>query len=305
MRALLLVAVLLAGCASAPEAPAGTRGKAEAALRSGTAFLLQAQNPDGSWGSPDTVALKDSAMGFDLTPGPQEAVRNAVTALCAQALLRSPLKDAKSGQAAAKALSFLLDRWRTGYEKELTFHCWSYAYTIEALLDGLACPEGAPLRDRIRQTVPGLIEGLRSQQRHEGGWTYYGGPGAQGTSMSFTTATVLLALTRAAREGFELPHGLTEDAAEALRSMRFPDGRFNYGSYLWDKPEIPLSPLGAGARTQAGALALFEDGRRRGKGPGLDTLRESLKGFFETADYLELGRKRIIPHKDAPHMISG
>ncbi len=286
----------------APAAPSATQ--ARVSLDRGLAFLLAAQNPDGSWGSPDPVQCQFSILGWGHdNPGSHHGVINSVTAISAKALLLAPDRTPAQTEAVRKGTRYLLDRWKVGYTQSYQPDAWSYAYTLDFLVALDRNPLGAPFAKEIREVIPRLFQGLISTRMNDGGWAYYTGPAGMGASdgASFTTGTVLVALARAKGAGFAVPPGLLEDAARFLEYMRYPDGSYAYTAQHRVSLKSLVQNLGGSARTQAANVALFEAGRNLTAAD----LEAGLDYFLVTLPYLEAGRKRITPHKDAPHNISG
>lgn len=296
--------------AAAPKPDARALAAGEAA-RKGVAFLLSTQSKDGSWGSHDPVAWS-AEMAFALvSPSAHDAVRNACTALSARALLahRSRIAPggAESGPAAAldgairKATDYLLKSWKVGYSPGLAFSSWAYTYTLEYLCDLAASDLGGAYRKRIEEVAPQVAKALALMQTSDGGWGYYCGPRGMGGATAFTTASAALALDRARGAGFGAQGPVTSDAAKLTLRMRSPDGSFVYSADHIDRGGSMVRVLGAACRTLVCNLSLVEGRHALGE----KDLKEGLDLLLRTAPYLECGRKRIIPHRDAPHDISG
>lgn len=304
MKTAAIVLGLLASAAAAAE-PVDPK-RIQGALDRGADFLVRTQHPDGTWGSHDPRVAGYSQLGWPLTcVGGHHGVTNAVTAMSAAALLGKPRRSSAETQALKKAADYLLAHWKFGYDRvaqrDYKAAGWGYAYTLDFLCRLLRSPEGPPFADRIRKAVPELIQGLAASRFPDGGWGYYGS--FDGSGSSFTTGTVLHALARAREAGFPVPRDLVADAAGLIERLEFPNGDFGYDSRFIGNPRgrWPNEWLGGGSRAVVGWSALFAEGRRR----KADDLKKGLDLFLKTADYLEIGRKRMIPHRDAPHQISG
>jgi hypothetical protein len=117
--------------------------------------------------------------------------------------------------------------------------------------------------------------------------------------MSFTTATVLLALREARERGVEVPAGMAERALRSLRSARKDDGAYIYGFYARFDPQAGYNQLkGSLGRTQACNLALRLYGVGAGGTEVSDAdLRRGLEAMVREHRFLDIGRKRPFPHE--------
>jgi len=284
-------------------APPATRAElvreAALAVDEGLAFLVRTQNDDGSWGShdPKVANLKDFGFGTAMR-GCQDAVRAACTAVCASALLAQPARTAEQEAALAKAVEDLLRTDKFAYEHGQTFNTWGYGYKLDFLARLARSPYGADLAERAVKAADVCIQGLRRYQQADGGWNYYSTAMSGGESMSFNTANFALALMRAREAGFDVPRGIAADAVRLLHRMRTARGGVVYDArFLLDPGSV--NELSAGSRTVVTAVTLHHAGvLERG-----DLVR-SMEVFNEGENYLEDGRKLIVPHT-AVHQISG
>lgn len=300
MRAAAIVLGLLASGAAAAESPDPV--KVRKALERGADFLVETQHANGTWGSHNPCATRYSELGWPLTcVGGQHGVTNACTALAAMALLEMPSRTPAQDAALKRATEYLLSNWKFGHETAYQPAGWAFTYTLDFLVRLMNRPEEAPFRERIRKVVPDLVKGLAATQRSDGGWFYYSGP--LGGSAGFMTSSALLALANARTRGVAIPPGVMSDAATLVASLESPSGEFFYDSRFLKNPTggWPLQWLGGGSRAVAGWSSLFAAGRTR----KAEDLKKGLDLFLKTEDYLEIGRKRMIPHRDAPHQISG
>jgi hypothetical protein len=279
-----LVLLALAGCAGLTERE---RAFAEPVAR-GRAFLVAAQNADGSWGTGrDTTDFDVLAM----VPGSHDAFRVGATALCVMAL-----RELGEREASGRGLDYLVryDGARRANPMEL-YNVWAHTYALQALA-----------RAGAEDGRPDCLEAARRQLRHleryetfVGGWNYYDfEAGAQKPSMeptSFGTAAGLVALHEARRAGIEVPEGMVRRALARLRECRMPDGSFLYGSDGRYLPQFLANrDKGSLGRTQSGHEALVVWGD-----PKLTEaqIRSGLDRFFAEHRFLEVGRKRQYPHE--------
>lgn len=275
------------------------RARAEVAYQRGFDFLVGKQNKDGSWGShdPNPSFLKD--FGFQTgNRGSQDGVRLACTAIIGKALLRKRDRNEAESAALDQAIEALLGTEKFAYHMGEAFNTWGYGYKLDFLCDLLESGRGPALRERIEPAAAVCIDGLKRFQQADGGWNYYAGPLAGGESMSFNTANFAEALYRASRLGLEVPKGMVEDAQKLLLRMRTMRGGVIYDARFLNNPRETVV-LSSASRTAALTEALGELGALK-KGD----LERSLMVFDEGENWLEDGRKLIIPHS-AVDQVSG
>lgn len=269
------------------------------AIRRGVDFLILRQNRDGSWGSArNTKALNIYAP----VPGAHEGFRAAVTSLCVSALIdvgdtRSEVQDAiDHGE---KWLIENLPRVRRA-TPDAIYNNWAHAYSLQTLARLIRRHEGQPERQaELRKLMEGQLDRLVRYECLNGGWAYYDfdyGTQKPGSStISFVTATVLVAFYDAKQVGLEIPPKLLERAKDSILRQRKPDFSYCYGEYLKMVPMHPVNrPAGSLGRSQACNLAL----RLWGDSAVTDdVLRAWLNRFYARDGWLDLGRKRPIPHE--------
>ncbi len=273
--------------------------RVEQARQKGFAFLVKSQNADGSWGSHDPKVANLANFGFQLrNRGSQDGVRMACTAICATALLDKPDRSQAENKALARAAEALLDQSRFAYHRGEAFNTWGYGYKLDFLARWVQSPLGKADRQRVEASAKICIDGLRRFQQADGGWNYYAPPVMGGTSMSFNTATFALAMQRARSAGLPIVPAMLADAVKLLKRMRTVRGGFVYDARFLHSARM-VNELSAGSRTVACALALHDAGELE----DADLIR-SMAVFDEGENYLESGRKLIVPHT-AVHQISG
>ncbi len=273
--------------------------RVEAARRKGFAFLVESQNSDGSWGSHDPRIAKLENFGFQLrNRGSQDGVRMACTAICASALLSKPDRSEAEKQALTRAAAALLDESKFAYHRGEAFNTWGYGYKLDFLARWVMSPMGKADRARVEASAKICVDGLRRFQQADGGWNYYAPVVMGGTSMSFNTATFVIALQRARAAEIHIVPEMLNDAVKLLKRMRTVRGGFVYDARSLHSARS-VNELSAGSRTAVCALALHNAGEFKD-----DDLIKSMEIFEEGANYLEGGRKLIQPHT-AVHQISG
>jgi hypothetical protein len=285
-----------AGCRTA-----GTSVDVGASIGRGVSYLVASQNRDGSWGS----ATQTKGLNiYAPIPGAHHAFRTATTALCIMALLDTVTINAQAAAALDRAEIFLtgyLPRVRRG-ELNAIYNVWAHAYGIQALVRLLDRPgiNDDERRQRLVQLICDQVEALRRYEFVGGGWGYYEFKRYHfqqpiGDPTSFTTATVLLALHEARRAGVEVPQRLIDRGMTEVRRQRNPNFTYHYSRNWWMRPAGQINrPAGSLGRSQACNAAM----RAWGDETVTDAvLGEWLDRLFARQGWLDIGRKRPIPHE--------
>lgn len=274
------------------------------AIEQGVAFLVEHQNADGSFGR--ATSGRDYEVLADV-PGSHQAFKVATTALCwmglrDQKLVRTPEVE----QAASRALRYVVDhalvKRPNGMEM---YNVWSFGYGLRAIAEALQ--EGAPgaSADELRAAATKVVSALEKYQVPDGGWGYYDFVAQtarpSGSSMSFTTATILVGLHEARGVGIEVPQAMLEKALRSVEVCRKEDGSYIYGWYLRYRPIMPVNdPKGSSMRSPACNLAL----RLNGSGITDDDLRLGLDLLVRHHRFAIAGSRRPIPH-ESWYQVSG
>lgn len=283
-RALLLL--VLAGCA---EPGIAVRERSvSGAIRDGVDYLVRTQSPDGSWGQGRETTDFDVLASV---PGSHDAFRVGATALCVRAL-----REAGEREASARGLHYLAtyEGVRRANRQEI-YNIWAHLYALETL--ALAWSE-----DKVEEYRAAALWHLRRLEMYEtyvGGWNYYDFIyGTETPSMepvSFGTAAGLIALYEAKKAGLGVPEPLVRHALSRLKEMKNPDGSFLYGSdFRYHPRHLANQDKGSLGRTQSCyyALSLWHEG-----GIGEAEIREGLLRLFREHRFIEIGRKRPVPHE--------
>jgi hypothetical protein len=282
-----------------------------ASIQRGVDFLKNAQNADGSWGSPEHTKDLNILAGI----GSHHAFRTAVTALCVSALIEvSGPKRALTDPATVKRA---IDRGEEYLLRELPrvrrdqpmliYNVWSHAYGISALVRMHGrLPSDSGRRARIEEIIRGQFERLARYESVEGGWGYLDfGAGTQrpdSYSCSFVNATVLVAFHEAKEIGLVPPKKVVERGVQGIIDQRNPDFSYLYGFYLRYRPTMAINrPGGSLGRSQACnvALRLWDDRKVTDA-----VLTEWLDRLIVRNGWLDMGRKRPIPH-ESHFMVAG
>ena len=271
----------------------------ERSIQRGVRFLFSRQNADGSWGSeastrPEEVyaPVPDAHLGF----------RAAVTALCVSALIEAGPPGAETDRAVDRGEAWLLRRLPAvrRASADTIYNNWTHAYAIEALVKLIHRRAGDEDRCRkLRDLIAHQVGMLGRYECVDGGWCYYDFNAhtqkPSGSTISFVTATVLVALRQANEAGVAVPQRLIDRGMASILRQRKPDFSYDYGEYLKYRPMMPVNrPGGSLGRSQACNLAMRLWGDRRVTD---EVLRVWLDRLFARNLWLDLGRKRPIPHE--------
>jgi hypothetical protein len=271
----------------------------DGAIRRGVEFLVERQNQDGSWGSPrNTKGLNIYAP----VPGAHQAFRAAVTSLCISALVELNPSDERAIRALERGEAWLLEH--LAHVRRATpdaiYNNWAHAYSIQALVRMCRRVADDPKRSaRIRRLVELEIDLLGRYECVDGGWCYYDFNAhtkrPSGESVSFVSATVLVALHEAKQLGIEIPQKLVDRAMASIRRQRKPDFSYCYSEDLKWYPMTPINrPASSLGRSQACNLAL----RLWGDPDVTDEVVATwLDRLFARNLWLDIARKRPIPHE--------
>ena len=268
------------------------------AFAKGIGFLISSQRSDGGWGGPQWTRGVDS----DPVPGSFRSFDIAVTAMCLEALLADDTESPSVEKCCRLALRFLLDR--TGNIKRAgpsdLPNVWAHCYCIQTFARLSRVSKIQAEKDELENAIREHMKGLERWQSIHGGWFYYGSGMSQpiNPSCSFVNAAVLVALARAREIGVEADSRMVRRAVEATKLMRKPDSSFMYTMRIpTDKfraMALINRPCGSLGRSQAGNVALRLWGDQQITD---EVLREWLDRLITRHGWLDMGRKRPIPHE--------
>jgi hypothetical protein len=304
-------AVLWAGQAvtaqDAPNLAVSTPPAAEVtvqrAVEEGVEFLVSHQNDDGSFGH--YTSGRPWEIMADV-PGSHYAFKAATTALCWMGLRDLERRTPESEEAARRALAWLVENVRVKRANGVEmYNVWSHGYGLRALAQALQTEAPGADPQAIRATAESLVKALAIYQVPDGGWGYYDFNAQtyrpSGTSMSFTTATILIALHEAREAGLDVPPSMIEQAVKSVRICRKADGSYIYGWYLRYRPLMGVNqPKGSSLRTPACNLAL----RLFDADITDDDLRTGLEHIVGHTRFGIAGVRRPIPH-ESWYQVSG
>jgi hypothetical protein len=271
----------------------------EKAIQRGVDFLLKRQNQDGSWSSARNTKGRNI---FAPVPGAHQAFRAAVTSLCISALIELNPQDEQALRTLERGEAWLLEN--LPHVRRATpaaiYNNWTHAYSIQALVRMLnRCPDDEKRRGQINRLIRQQIDLLGRYECVAGGWCYYDFNAhtkkPSGETVSFVSATVLVAFYEAKQAGFEIPQRLIDRATASIVRQRKPDFSYCYSESWRYYPMYQINrPGGSLGRSQACNLAM----RLWGDETVTDeVLRLWLDRLFARNGWLDMGRKRPIPHE--------
>jgi hypothetical protein len=281
-------------------APKADPKQIAASIQRGVAFLLKRQNANGSWGSSRSSRPEEV---FAPIPGAHQSFRGAVTSLCVSALLEVGGDSPEVKRAVDRAEVWLMEHLPEVHRNSdiALYNNWCHAYSIDALLHLMRRhPQDQERCRKIRALIQQQIGMLVRYECISGGWCYYDDFDYQtqrpsGSTISFVTATVLVALDGARKAGIEVPQKMVDRAMASLLRQRKRDFSYEYGEYLKYRPMMPINrPGGSLGRSQACNLAMRAWGDKQVTDAVVETWLDRL---FARELWLDLGRKRPVPHE--------
>jgi len=274
------------------------REEARFATVAATQWLVDNQLESGGWGShhsPRPIEVFASA------PGSQDAFRVATTGLAVSALLDSPFGGEAKATAVQRGIEHLLEHYAVRRQSGIEhYNVWAFGFALQAFGECLSEGASPQHETQVRKACSDLIKRLGGYQSIDGGWGYLSLQGYRthppaASSMSFTTATILVGLARVQEAGVEVPTELLARAIASLRRCRMPLGPYSYGE-LWSRSPQSLinGPAGAACRTPACQLALILHDQ-----PIADSDRNSALAdlLVRYSDLQRAGLRRPIPHE--------
>jgi hypothetical protein len=297
-------------------------------IKRGVDFLLATQLKSGAWGRSENGKYYKI---WAPVPGAHHAYRTATTALAVMALVEvSPLFDgdeqAKIDDSIDRGQAWLLENggdlrrsapdMYDDYFGNALYNVWGHSYGIQAAVLLHKRAEGkTELQAKLNKFAEYHVKRLEQDEFLNGGWGYYDDPFTDkygrtvqprraklerptGSSISFTTATALLALKDAEKLGFDIPEGVTQPAVDSILRQRYPDFAYAYGEYLKYSPRMDINrPAGSLGRSQVCNLALRAYGDKLVTDEVLETW---LSRLIVRNGWLSMSRKRNYPAQ-SPH----
>jgi hypothetical protein len=268
-------------------------------IKKGVQFLVNKQNPDGSWGAP----LKTKGLNiYASVPGSHQAFRAAVTAMCVSALIETGTKTDASHNALVKGEKWLLTNLGKVRRADpvAIYNVWTHGYGVQALVRmHKRLPKDKKRQNKIEEQIKVQFDLLKRYESVNGGWGYYdfniGAKRPSSSSISFCNAAILVALKEADNIGIHPPSDMVNRAIVATQKQRKPDFSYLYGDYLKHKPMAGINrPAGSLGRSQSCNAALGMWGDRKITN---NVLNVWLDRLWARNDWLGIGRKRPVPHE--------
>lgn len=286
----------------APVAPPSDE-ELNAALDRGIAFLLDHQNPDGSWGS----ARRTKGLNiYAPVPGAHQGFRAAVTSLCISALCEAERfagrKDERITAALDKAEAWLFENLPhvRRANVDALYNVWAHGYSLTALVYlAERKPDDSAHLAKIKENIAQQLDLLGRYETVDGGWGYYdfnvGAKQPTCDSTSFVSGAILVAMHDVKRLGIDPPERLVKRAVESIQRQRRPDFAYLYGEQFKFNTGVAINhPGGSLGRSQCCNIAL----RRWGDDKVTDEVMEAwLDRLFARNGWLSIGRKRPVPHE--------
>ncbi len=279
-----------------------------------TRYLLEHQNPKGTWGSArnskqlniyapesshDGYLCGTTALGLAALLETEAALKKENAVLQADALGVDPEVLARSIDKSEQWLLGNLPRLRRS-SADVIYNIWGHAYGLQALVRMLdRFPDDESRCEIIKAAMKEQVGYIERFECLDGGWCYYDFDHKMqktaGSPCCFVSATVLLALWEAKQREVDVPQRIVDRALASNRRQRYPDFSYAYGEYLRMSPMLGINrPPGSLARSQSCNLVARHWGD---KDVTDEVLQNWLNRLFSRNGWLDIGRKRPIPHE--------
>jgi hypothetical protein len=288
----------LSGPAGGRPAERADAAEARAGRDRALAFLVDSQNPDGSFASGAIEGVHDT--GYSVASFYDWQV--ATHALVVLALVECPETRARRAALDRAVRWFLTTRPpRRGSDWD-NDTIWAALYGVVASVRLFQDSRfnASDSRDEIEARGLEFLALLTRNQVPTGGWGYYDDPPYSrrpkwGTS--FATALVLPALSEAERLGWLTDPAVRRRAIAYVRRCALPNGAYEY-----DLNPIPRAPAGEHINQLKGSLSRIQVcnwalWRASDESVTLQDVRTGLERFFKHHRFLDIARMRPIPHE--------
>ncbi len=284
----------------APGEGAASKDDVRAAIDRGIEFLLSDQNKNGSWGGPQDSITTWSGSTWS-NPETHRSWKVATTGLCVAALAEVATTE-EALAAMDRAVQYLADNADVKRPNEWdTMNNWAYLYGLQGLATAYDHPRYAasPLRDRIAEAAAKHLKNIARFQSINGGWGYleFDPPRTRRPqwATSFMTASAVVAMEVAKRQGFEVDQKVIDRAAWLVQRCRLPNGAYTYR--VRTVPNLDSEYIdqvkGSLSRIQVCQAALL----MAGKEIPIEDRRFGLAHFFRDHRFLEIAMHKPVPHE--------
>ena len=301
MRTALACYWILAAAASKAGDTAALRGQIDTAVTRGVDYLTASQRPNGAWGGPTkTKGLNIYAP----LPGAHHAFRAGSTTLALSGMIDSRDTRPETQAAIKRCTDWVaeeLPKLRRA-DTTTTYNVWGHAYGLRALSRLHVRATSDADKEKWTALARQQIDMANRYEDLNGGWGYldiYDEVATQrpsGITTSFTSATMLLAMAEARDTmGVKLDEKIVRSSIDSILRQKTPDFAYVYSHGHRYAPRRPINrPAGSLARSQAcnAALRVFGD-----KSVTDDVIVKWADRFFDREGWLDIGRKRPVPHE--------
>jgi Family of unknown function (DUF6288) len=268
------------------------------AIRSGVQWLIDNQNPKGTWGSHHSPRWYEVLCDV---PGSHNAFRVATTSLGVMALMDSPYKSEASAAALSRGVDALIAEHDVKRANKMEhYSVWAFGYGLRAMSEYLLAHPDDERKEEILAACESLVVKLGKYQALDGGWGYLSLEAPvtyqpSFTSMSFTTATCLVGLARARDLGLELPQQMIDRAVSSVARCETPMKAFTYGELWRRSPHTSVNHIkGAACRVPVCLEAL----RLWGREVEAERIEHALESLLRAyARFQIAGLRRPVPHE--------
>lgn len=271
------------------------------ATKAGVSWLLANQNKDGTWGSHSSPRWYEVMSSV---PGGHNAFRVATTSLCVMALMETPQQSDETVAAVNRGVNALLAQHEVKRPSMLEhYSVWAFGFGLQALADFRARYPEDERGEIIDLVCERLIDKLLLYQALDGGWGYLSLQESKTfkpsfTSMSFTTATCVIGLERAQKNGLKIDKEMMRKALNSLERCETGAKVYTYGELWRMSPHRSVNNVKGAACRNPGileALRLFDrldTDKEMGRYTGaLDSL------LIDHQRFQIAGLRRPVPHE--------
>jgi hypothetical protein len=224
------------------------------------------------------------------------------------ALEDSPLQTDTGRRAASRGIDYLLEAYNVKRVSGMEYYTvWAFAYSLQCFGEWLQNHPDDPRAEKVLAACKHLISKTARYQTLDGGWGYLTMRGIEtyrpaATSMSFTTAAMVVGLDRAGRAGAECPDKVMQRAVASIVRARTPTGAFTYGEDWNRGPRFGINQIkGAACRTPCCQYAVMLGGRKVSKEERRKALEDLLVSHIRIQ---KIAVRYPVPH-ESWYQVSG